>query len=211
MGFLMWPFKLAAALVVVVVLVAAVLYRDQIREMGGLVFRPAPTSPSVGRPGERALEAAKEQVRVLAQGEADSVTLTATEMASLIGDGLDPAFRGHLDSLQLELLDGAIAVRANLNTAALPAGSLGPLSFFVQEWEPFAASGPVRVAGPGTAEWSVQQLSIRDVPMPREMVQWLVVNTLGGTADGGFPVRIPQGIRDATITPAGVVLHGATP
>ena len=35
-----------------------------------------------------------------------------------IGDGLDPSFRGHLDSLQLELLEGRIAVRAKLRTAA---------------------------------------------------------------------------------------------
>ena len=49
------------------------------------------------------------------------------------------------------------------------------------------------------------------IPFPSEMVHWLVVNALGGTAGGAFPVRIPDGIREATIRPTGVVLYGGTP
>ncbi len=211
MGILMWPFKALAALFVVAALAGVWLYRDQLRDMGRLVFRPAPTAPSVGRPGERALEAAHDQVEILAQGRADSVLLTASEMASLIGDGLDPGFRGHLDSLQVELLEGKITVRAKLHTAAMPPEALGPLVFVVQEWESFTATGPIRVVDRGVAEWDVEQLSIRDIPFPSEMVHWLVVNALGGTAGGGFQVRIPDGIRDAIIRPTGVVLYGGTP
>jgi hypothetical protein len=165
----------------------------------------------VGRPGERALEAALAQVSVLAQGRADSVVLSPSEMASLIGNGLDPAFRGHLDSLSVELLEGAIAIRAKLHTTAMPQEALGPFVFIAQEWEPFSASGPVRVVESGMAEWDLEQLSIRDIPFPSEMVGWLVINALGGTPTGGFPVRIPDGIRDATIRPTGVVLYGGTP
>ena len=211
MGVLMWPFKALTVLLLVASLVGAWLYRDQLRDVGRLVFRSSPTSSSVGRPGERALAAALAQVSVLAQGQADSVVLSASEMASLIGDGLDPAFRGHLDSLEVELLEGAIAVRAKLQTSAMPREALGPLVFIVQEWEPFAASGPVRVVESGMAEWDLEQLAIRDIPFPSEMVDWLVINTLGGTPTGGFPVRIPEGISDATIRPTGVVLYGRTP
>lgn len=211
MGILMWPFKALAVLLLMATVVGGWMYRDQLRDLGRLVFRPAATAPSVGRPGERALQAALEQVRRLDHDEADSVVLTASEMASLIGDGLDPSFRGHLDSLQVELLEGEIAVRAKLHTAAIPPEALGPMVFVVQEWESFGASGPVRVVESGVAEWEVRQLSIREIPFPSEMVNWLVVNALGGTAEGGFPVRIPDGIRDAAIRPAGVVLYGGTP
>ena len=135
------------------------------------------------------------------------VVLTATEMASLIGDGLDPSFRGHLDSLQVELLDGRIAVSAKLRTSALPPEALGPLVFFVQEWEPFSATGPIQVVAPMEAEWLIEQLSLRDIPFPREMVQWLVSNALGGTAESGFPVHIPEGVGRVAVHPHGVVLY----
>ena len=206
MGCLSWPFKALAAVVLLLVVIGAIVYRNELREMGGNLFRARPPQ-SVGRPGTRALGVAREKVATLASAQEDSVVLTATEMASLIGDGLDPSFRGHLDSLQVELLEGSIAVRAKLRTSALPPGTLGPLALMVQEWEPFSASGPIRVVAPLEAEWTIEQLSLRDIPFPREMVQWLVSNALGGTAQSGFPVHIPEGIGDAAVHPHGVVLY----
>jgi len=206
MGCLSWPFKALAAVVLVLVVIGAIVYRDELRHMGSSFFGPRPPQ-SVGRPGTRALGVARDKVATLAAAKADSVVLSATEMASLVGDGLDPSFRGHLDSLQVELLEGRIAVRANLRTAAMPPEALGPLAFFVQEWEPFSAVGPIRVVAPLEAEWIIEQLSLRDIPFPREMVQWLVSNALGGTAERGFSVQIPEGIGDAAVHPHGVVLY----
>ena len=206
MGCLSWPFKALAVVVLVLVVIGVVLYRDQLREIGSSVLGPRPPQ-SIGRPGTRALEVAQDKVATLASAEQDSVVLTATEMASLVGDGLDPSFRGHLDSLQVELLDGRIAVSAKLRTSALPAEALGPLAFFVQEWEPFSATGPIRVVAPMEAQWSIEQLSLRDIPFPREMVQWLVSNALGGTAESGFPVHIPEGVGAVAVHPHGVVLY----
>jgi len=206
MGCLSWPFKALAVVVLVLVVIGAIVYRNELRQMGSSVFGPRPPQ-SIGRPGTRALGVARDKVATLAVAEADSVVLSATEMASLVGDGLDPSFRGHLDSLEVELLEGRIAVRAKLRTAALPPGTLGPLALIVQEWEPFSASGPIRVVAPLEAEWIIEQLSLRDIPFPREMVQWLVSNALGGTAESGFPVQIPEGIGEAAVHPHGVVLY----
>lgn len=206
MGCLSWPLKALGVIMIVLVVAGAILYRREIREWGAGLFRPAAIE-SVGRPGTRALDDAKEKVERLDRGRADSVVLRAAEMASLIGDGLDPAFRGHLDSLQVELLEGRIAVRARLRTEAIPPEALGPLSMFVQQWEPFAGAGPVRVVERGRAEWTLEELSLREIPFPREMTQWLVRNALGGTAEGAFPVQIPDGIGDAAVHPHGVVLY----
>jgi len=202
--------KVAAVLVALVVGVAAWVYRGEIRDVAVQVFRPGP-APSEGRPGIRALASAKAKVGTLESAEADSVVLTSSEMASLIGDGLDPSFRGNLDSLQIQLLEGRIAVRANLRVAAIPRESLGPLVFIVQDWEPFAAAGPVHVVESTQAEWGIEELSLGGFPFPSEMIQWLVSTTLGGTADGGFLVHIPEGIHDAAIHPYGVVLYGNRP
>lgn len=207
MGCVSGALKVAAVLVALVVGVAAWVYRGEIRDVAIQVFRPGP-APSEGRPGIRALASAKDKVATLEDAMADSVILSASEMASLVGDGLDPSFRGNLDSLQIQLLEGRIAVSANLRIEAIPRESLGPLAFIVQDWEPFSAVGPIRVVGPTQAEWGIEELSLRDIPFPSEMIQWLVSTTLGGTADGGFLVHIPEGIHDAAIHPHGVVLYG---
>jgi hypothetical protein len=196
-----------AIAVAVLVLAAGWIYRDNIREFGAEWLRPGP-APGEGRPGVRALASANDKVATLRRAEADSVVLSASEMASLIGDGLDPSFRGNLDSLQVELLESRIMVRARLRTSAIPRQSLGPLAMLVQDWEPFSATGPVRVTAPTIAEWRIDALSLRDFPFPAEMIQWLVESALGGNAERGFPVQIPLGIEDVTVRPNGVTLYG---
>jgi hypothetical protein len=47
---------------------------------------------------------------------ADSVVLTASEFASLVGSGMDRELRSRLDSLQIELLEGEIQVSGRLHT-----------------------------------------------------------------------------------------------
>ena len=210
MGCLNRTLQVVAIVIALLVVTGAWMYRQEIRDFGSAWLRPDP-APGEGRPGVRALASAHDKVAMLRSAEVDSVLLTASEMASLIGDGLDPSFRGNLDSLQVELLEGRITVRARLRTSAIPRASLGPLAMLVQDWEPFTATGPVRVVAPAVAEWRLDALSLRDIPLPTEMIQWLVDSALGGNAERGFPVQIPEGIRDATVRPSGVTLYGTSP
>jgi hypothetical protein len=166
--------------------------------------------PSSGRPGVSSLESAKAKVDSLNGWRADSVVLTASEFASLVGSGMDRELRSQLDSLRVELLDGEIQVSARLRTDRLPPDVLGPLGGALGPTEPVRAAGPVRVTRPGAGEWSVRSFQIGDFPVPDEMVPDLVGYALGDPKRKTVPVKVPAGIRAIRVRPDGATLYGAT-
>jgi len=213
MGCLSVPFKLLGVLGLIVALAIGWLYRDRLAaelrrvlDLSGVGSDPA---GATGRPGSRALASAQSKVDSLNGWGADSVVLTPSEVASLIGAGLNPSLRRQLDSLQVELLDGSVAVNAKLATARLPRELTGPLTVALREREPVQAAGPFRVVGPGKAEWEVRSFRIREFPIPRDAVPKLVAKAFGDSTRRAVPVRIPSGIREIRIRPSGATLFGA--
>jgi hypothetical protein len=214
MGCLSAPFKLLGVLALFIVLAIGWLYRDRLgSELGRvLTFSAGSDAPTgAGRPGTRAMSSARAKIDSLNGWRADSVVLTPAEFASLIGSGLTPSLRRQLDSLQVELRDGEVAVNAKLATARLPRELTGPLAIALREREPIEATGPIDVTGPGKAEWSVRSFRIREFPIPRDAVPKLVARAFGDTARRTIPVGIPEGIREIRIRPSGATLFGARP
>jgi hypothetical protein len=217
MGCLTAPFKALGCLVLLAALAIGWLYRDQVvREGRRLLHRievPKAASSSVvgvaGRPGTRALASAGAKIDSLNGWRADSVVLTPAEVASLMGQGLTPAFRKQLDSLQVELLDGEVKVRARLRTARLPKDVVGPLAGALRPEEPVEATGPLRIVGPGRGEWAVRSFRIRDVPVPEPAVRRLVARALNDPARETVPWKVPPGIRAVRVRPDGATLYGA--
>jgi hypothetical protein len=164
---------------------------------------------SDGRPGVSALGSARAKVDSLNGWRADSVVLTPSEFASLVGSGMDRQLRGQLDSLQVELLEGEIRVSARLRTAALSPELIGPLAGALGPTEPVDAAGPLRVTRPGVGEWRVRSFRIGDFPIPDEMVPRLVGQALGDPRRTAVPVKVPQGVRAIRIRPGGATLYGA--
>ena len=212
MGCLTAPFRLLGCLVLLVALGAAWLYRDRLeQEARQMIERVRGVVPSPeGRPGVSALESAKAKVDSLNGWRADSVVLTPSEFASLVGSGMDRQLRGQLDSLQVELLEGEVRVRARLRTAALSPELIGPLAGALGATEPVDAAGPLRVTRPGAGEWRVRTFRIGDFPVPDEMVPRLVGQALGDPRRTSVPVKIPEGVRDIRVRPGSAILYGAT-
>jgi hypothetical protein len=216
MGCLTAPFKVLGCLGLAVLLVIGWLYRDRVvregrRLLGRIEAPTAPASPAAawGRPGMRALASAEAKIDSLNGWGADSVVLSPAEVASLMGRGLSPEFRKELDSLQVELLDGEVKVRARLRTARLPRDLVGPLAAVLQPHEPVEAIGPLRVTGPGTGEWAVRSMQIRNFPVPAPAVQRLVSRALRDSTRHTVPWKVPDGVRAVRIRPGGVTLYGA--
>jgi hypothetical protein len=212
MGCLTAPFKLLGCLGLLIALGVAWIYRDRLEsEARRVIERVQGVVPSSeGRPGVTSLESAEAKVDSLNGWRADSVVLSASEFASLVGSGMDRQFRAQLDSLQVELLDGEIRVSARLRTAGLSPELMGPLAGALGPTEPVDASGPVRVTRPGAGEWRVRTFRIADFPIPDEMVPGLVGQALGDPRRTAVPVRIPQGIRAIRVRPGSAILYGAT-
>lgn len=212
MGCLSAPFKLLGGLGVVVLLAVGWLYRDRladgVRRLLGSGL-PAGETVTSGRPGTRALLSARSKIDSLNGWRADSVILNASEVASMIGVGLDPSVRNQLDSLEVQLLDGSIGVSAVLATARLPRELIGPLAVALRPKERVEAAGPLQVVEPRQAEWAVRSFRIRDFPIPRDAVPKLVSKALGDSSRSTVPIRIPAGIREIRIRPSGATLIGA--
>jgi hypothetical protein len=211
MGCLTAPFKLLGCLVLLVALGLAWVYRDRVEhEAKRVIERVRGVVPSSdGRPGVSALGSARAKVDSLNGWRADSVVLTPSEFASLVGSGMDRQLRGQLDSLQVELLEGEIRVSARLRTAALSPELIGPLAGALGPTEPVDAAGPLRVTRPGVGEWRVRSFRIGDFPIPDEMVPRLVGQALGDPRRTAVPVKVPQGVRAIRIRPGGATLYGA--
>jgi hypothetical protein len=213
MGCLTAPFKMLGCLVLIVALALGYLYRDRLeQEVRRVIDRIQGIVPtSSGRPGVSSLESATAKVDSLNGWRADSVVLTASEFASLVGNGMDRELRAQLDSLKVELLDGEIQVSARLRTRNLPPDVLGPLTGALEPTEPVQASGPVRVTRPGAGEWQVRSFRIRDFPVPDAMIPGLIGRALGDPGRQTVPVRVPRGIREIRVRPGSATLYGATP
>ena len=215
MGCLTAPFKVLGCLGLLAALVVGWLYRDRVlregRHLLGRVQQAAPTRASAarGRPGPRALASAQAKIDSLNGWGADSVVLSPGEVASLMGRGLSPKFRKELDSLQVELLDGEVEVRARLHSARLPKELIGPLAAALRPTEPVEAIGPLRVTGPGTGDWAVRSIRIRDVPIPAGAVKRLVARALDDPSRETVPWQVPAGIRAVRVRPGGATLYGA--
>jgi hypothetical protein len=212
MGCLAAPFKLLGVIGLVFALAVGWLYRDRLGTELRRVFNWSPNSANstgAGRPGSQALVSANAKIDSLNGWRADSVVLSPSEVASLIGAGLHPSLRKQLDSLQVELGEGEVAVRANLATARLPRELIGPLAVALRAREPITAGGPLEVTGPRKAEWQVRSFSIRDIPLPRDVVPKLIGKAFGDSTRRSIPVRIPAGVRNIRVRPSGAILFGS--
>ena len=212
MGCLTAPFKLVGCLGLIILLGLGYLYRDRLElEARRVIERIQGVVPSTsGRPGVSSLESARAKVDSLNGWRADSVVLTASEFASLVGSGMDRQLRGQLDSLQVQLLEGEIQVSARLRTGSLPPEITGPLSGALRATEPVQAAGPLRVTRPGAGEWQVRRFRIGEFPVPDEMVPGLVGRALGDSRKDAVPVKVPPGVRAIRVRPSGATLYGAT-
>ena len=211
MGCLTAPFKLIGCLGLLAALGFGWLYRDRLlREGRRLVGGGAAVvaAESVGRPGIRALKTARAKVDSLNGWRADSVVLTPAEVASLVGSGLDPALRRQLDSLQVRLLDGEIAVLARLRTARLPREAVGPLAVALRETEPIEAAGALRAVESGRGEWVVRSFRIRDFPVPADLVPGLIARALDRPRQDAISVKLPAGVAEIRLRPDGATLYG---
>jgi hypothetical protein len=212
-GCLTAPFRALGCLVVVGGLALGWLYRDQVvRTARGWLDRaeaPAAVAASSGRPGARALASAKSKVDSLNGWGADSVVLTPSELASLVGDGMDAEVRRQLDSLRVEPLDGELRIQARLRTGRLPSDVVGPLAIALRETEPIEAIGPLRVLRPTVGQWDVRSIRIRELPLPADLVPRVVGRVLGDPGQETVPVRLPPGIRAIRLAPGAAILYGA--
>jgi hypothetical protein len=210
MGCFLAPFRALGCLVIIAGVAGAWLYRDRMMEIGERLLRGESAPPAAsGRPGTRALAAAKARADSVARGRADSVLLDANETASLVGAGLAPVVRSQLESLEVTLYDHRIELGAGLATGRLPRNVVGPFGVALRDREPVRASGGLAVVEPGVAEWTIDRLEVRGVPLPADAVPALLERVFADPGRRSVTLSLPPGVGAVRVTPAGLVLYSA--
>jgi hypothetical protein len=214
-GCLKGLFRLFVFVLLLVGVAAAYWYRQPIgRAFDRLVGRRDTALPKVspdsgiGAPTPAALASAQRKLASLAAPRGpDSVVLTPNEMASLVGNGIDWTVRKTFDSLRIELSEGSIAVNARLDTKLIPQDALGPLRGLLAEREPIRIAGPLRIARPGVARWTVQSIALRGFPFPAPAVKALARQTAGADTTGSVALQVDPAVGGLAIHPGEVVLY----
>ena len=169
---------------------------------------PPVTDTAVGAPTPKALARTQTKIdKLKAPSGPDSVVLSANEIASLVGSGIDWSVRKSFDSLRVELFEGSLAVHCRLDTKVIPPDVLGPFAAMLNPMEPLRIAGPLRIERPGIARWTIKELSLRGMAFPSVMVTQLAQRMAGADADGAVPLRVSPGFQDVAIHPTGVVLY----
>jgi len=208
-GCLTWPLRLAFALLVALLIFAGWAYRRELAGMWRFWRSDTPKEASVmGRASTAGLAKATDLVDSLNGWRADSIVLTAEELASLLQAGLGGAAARYLDSVEVTLGTDHVTVGAMLATEAIPSRALGPFKGLVRPRERVRVGGKLSVLGPESGALRVDAVSLRGFPFPTAMIGRFMSTSLGASEDGTVKFQLPKGIRDLRVRPGGVVLYG---
>jgi hypothetical protein len=183
------------------------LYRDEIRRWGNDVVHPLDKARRTGHPSPAAEARALGKVDSLLKSQSDSILLSADEMASLIAVGASFLPRELLDSISVELGDRTIRVRTLVNSAKLPQRVLSMLPMAPEPFEEVIATGTLTPARAGVAEWKMDQVLVRGLPVPSDLTARLIAKATGRPSDGRLEVLMPRGVTGFRVRPAGVAIY----
>jgi len=195
---------------------AGFVYRDQLaalyRRVRG-VPEPTPAVYVSPTPGAAA-QAETSLERLTRRGGAAWVDLTAAQLAALIEQELAGG-RGPnrvLDSIAVALGDQHVRVRGSLDVSMLPRRLLGPLAQGLARREPVVAGGTLSAQPDGRVVWTIDELRIREFPVPRSVIP-AILRAMSLPAGNGaaVPIPLPAGVGDVRVSPAGIRVYRAAP
>jgi hypothetical protein len=196
------------ALVVILLLVGAGwLYRDELTRWGQDVVDPMAKARRTGHPSAAAESSALLKVDSLLRSRQDSILLSADEMASLIAAGAAFLPREPLDSISVELGDRSIRVRTMVNSSRLPERVLSVLPMTPEPYEEVIAYGTITPARPGVAEWKPERILVRGLPVPSDLTARAIAKATGKPSDGRLEIAMPSGVTGFRVRPEGVAIY----
>jgi hypothetical protein len=206
-GCLALPFRILGLILLVLLCWLAWSYRDEIRrKVHEWTADDAPATAQGSAVRGQAAPAAR-RINNLLGSRADSVVLSASEIASLLDSLATLVAPGAVDSVEVTLDQDDLTVRARVDTRAVPV-SLGAMGSVVRDHEFVQAGGRVQFRQAGRAEWQVERVRIRGIPVPGEVVERLVRRFTGLTDGNVIGFAVPGTVSGLRVTRSGVTLYG---
>ncbi|MGD9523041.1 MAG: hypothetical protein AB7N73_00460 [Gemmatimonadales bacterium] len=199
--------RVVALIMALLLLGAGWLYYPEISRYVRGVVDPMSLARRTGTPSVAQRDAAASKIANLVAERPDSVLLTAGELASLLVEGGNVLGVAGVDSVQVELGDRRIRVRALLDTERLPARYRQLIPGTPERHEEVIAEGELVPARPGTAEWQLDRVIVRGLPLPSDVVARVLGRVTGRESDGRLTIRLPAEVRGFRVRPEGVALY----
>lgn len=207
-GCLSLPFRLLALLLLVLLGYIAWSYRDEIRRKVHEWTADGSTASGKGAAIRGEAAPAARRIDDLLRSRADSVVLSAAEVASLLDSLASVVAPGAVDSIEVTLDQDDLSVRARVDTRAVPV-SLGAIGSVVRDHEFVDAGGRIVFRQTGRAEWQLERVRVRGLPIPGEVVQRLIRRFTGVENSNVIGLTLPQTVSGLRVSPSGVTLYGA--
>ena len=184
-------------------------YRKEIkRAIHQWTAEDAPAS-ATGTTGAGQAAPAARRIEALLNAETDSVVLSAGDVASLLDSLATVVLPGAVDSITVTLDQDDLGVRARIDTRAVPV-SLGAIGSVVRDHEFLDAGGRVIFRQSGRAEWHLERVRVRGIPLPQEVVERLARRLAGPDAGNVLGFSIPRTVSGLRVAPQGITLYGGT-
>lgn len=207
-GCLTLPFRLLGLLILILLGYLAWTYRADIRRQVHEWTADAADSSARGVAVRGGAGPAARRVEALLGSRTDSVTLSAEEVASLVDSLARIVAPGSIDSVRVTLADDDLSVRARVDTRSIPV-SLGALGTMLRDRETIDAGGRVVFRQSGRAEWHLDRVRVRGIPVPGEVVERMIRRFDGSAQGNAIGFEIPATVRGLRVGPGGVTLYGA--
>ena len=206
-GCLSLPFRLLGLLLLVLLGYVAWSYRTEIRRK--VHEWTADSGPATGKGMAVRGTAASAGRRIddLLGSRADSVVLSAADVASLLDSLASLVAPGAVDSVEVTLDQDDLLVRARVDTRAVPV-SLGAIGSVVRDHEFVEAGGRIVFRQTGRAEWQIERVRVRGVPIPGDVVQRLIRRFAGSGEGNVIGLDLPRTVGGLRVSPSGVTLYG---
>ena len=206
-GCLSLPFRLLILALLVLAGYVAWSYRREIRRQIHQWTAESPSGQATGRGNPADGRSVLQRLEALRAAGADSVSLNATELANLAAELAARVVTQAVDSVEIRLDRDDIEIRARVDTRKIPV-SLGPLSIVVRDHEYIEAGGRLVFRRAGLADWEVDRVRVRGLPVPRSFVAEQIRRFAPRAAGGAIPVTLPSGVTGIRVTSSGVTLYG---
>jgi hypothetical protein len=199
--------RLVLLIIMLLLLAAGWLYRTEVTRYVRGVVDPMSVARRTGTPSPEALARAERKLIALTSEQPDSILLTADELASLMVSGTELLDLQGVDSVSVELGDRKVRVRAMVDTDQLPARVRAAIPGEPAPWEEVIAEGELSPARSGTAEWRLDRVIVRGLPLPAELVGRVINRVTGQATDGRLLVTLPRQVSGFRVRPEGVAIY----
>ena len=201
------PFRLLGLALLVLAGYAAWSYRREIRRQIHQWTGESPAPKAAGAGHSAGAGAVLRRIDALATAAADSVLLSADDLASLAAALAAKVVPQAVDSVEVRLDRDDVEIRARVDTRKVPV-SLGPLTSMVRDHEYVEAGGRLVFRRTGLAEWEVERVRVRGLPLPTNFVDQQIRRFAPRAGASSVPVTLPATVTGLRVTPTGLTLYG---